>query len=820
MALARWGALVVLACVVHACHAETNTTNATNTSAAPTTPAFVDAKICEEGGEGTFFPAIEDEYKWSRGTKIVLYFLGMIWGFAGVGILADTFMTAIEHITAKESVELDEQGNQTFIKVWNPTVANLTLMALGSSAPEILLSLTDTIGAKKFYAGALGPSTIVGSAAFNLLVIIAVCTYSLEDYKRISQYEVYLVTAICSVFAYVWLLIILAGISPDIIQPWEAVVTLLFFPILVGVCYMLDARKCCFQTGKGQEAGDPLDLKQREQERVIMIDRIENTDGTTENVGFRQRANDDKVNRDIHHQLVRVRQGLQTTTSDDLEERPLTDDEKEELKKLLIEKQATKGQSRAAYRVQADKRLKGKKMEMVTETRGVEEVFDDTPKHLPPPPQFNPQDDTSMGYVTFAKDKAELLEGGSDAALRMPSGNAAVYLALHRIGAGKNAPDMHVRWATKGNTATSDKDFVAEEDGLVVFGAGESQKIISVEIIDDDIFETDEIFHVRLLDEDDEENNAKQRRSSSFAPSLEDSKAMQKSLSQSKIIGDVGAIIRQVDVTILNDDDMKTFSDRMTHLLNFNSHRFSLGKDHWKDQFIDELSFPAAEETIYTKLIFIILLPFAFCNALCPPVSIGGGWPCFGMSLAFVGLITACIGDIASLFGCSLGISDEITAITFVALGTSLPDTFASKTAALNEDDADAAITNVTGSNSVNVFLGLGLSWTVASFYWMFAPDAKKAEWRLRYPDQVEDWPDTAFYMPAGNLVFSVTVFTCCSLVAFAVLHIQRVYLPPGDYEEGGELGGPRGKVVAVFFVFMWLLYIVLSSLKSEGIIS
>ena len=44
-------------------------------------------------------------------------------------------------------------------QVWNPTVANLTLMALGSSAPEILLSLTDTIGAKKFYAGALGERT-------------------------------------------------------------------------------------------------------------------------------------------------------------------------------------------------------------------------------------------------------------------------------------------------------------------------------------------------------------------------------------------------------------------------------------------------------------------------------------------------------------------------------------------------------------------------------------------------------------------------------------------------------------------------------------
>lgn len=31
------------------------------------------------------------------------------------------------------------------VAVWNPTVANLTLMALGSSAPEILLSCIETI---------------------------------------------------------------------------------------------------------------------------------------------------------------------------------------------------------------------------------------------------------------------------------------------------------------------------------------------------------------------------------------------------------------------------------------------------------------------------------------------------------------------------------------------------------------------------------------------------------------------------------------------------------------------------------------------------
>ena len=52
-----------------------------------------------------------------------------------------------------------------------------------------------------------------------------------------------------------------------------------------------------------------------------------------------------------------------------------------------------------------------------------------------------------------------------------------------------------------------------------------------------------------------------------------------------------------------------------------------------------------------------------------------------------------------------------------MALGTSLPDTFASKAAAVNEKHADNAIGNVTGSNSVNVFLGLGLPWVIAAIY-------------------------------------------------------------------------------------------------------
>lgn len=56
--------------------------------------------------------------------------------------------------------------------------------------------------------------------------------------------------------------------------------------------------------------------------------------------------------------------------------------------------------------------------------------------------------------------------------------------------------------------------------------------------------------------------------------------------------------------------------------------------------------------------------------------------------------------------------------LRFVALGTSLPDTFASRIAAQNEKTADNAIGNITGSNSVNIFLGLGLPWVFATIYW------------------------------------------------------------------------------------------------------
>jgi solute carrier family 8 (sodium/calcium exchanger) len=80
--------------------------------------------------------------------------------------------------------------------------------------------------------------------------------------------------------------------------------------------------------------------------------------------------------------------------------------------------------------------------------------------------------------------------------------------------------------------------------------------------------------------------------------------------------------------------------------------------------------------------VHLICIGWKLFFAFVPPAHILGGWLCFVGSLAMIGIVTAVVGEFANLFGCVLGIKPAVTAITFVALGTSLPDTFASMAAA------------------------------------------------------------------------------------------------------------------------------------------
>jgi len=116
-------------------------------------------------------------------------------------------------------------------------------------------------------------------------------------------------------------------------------------------------------------------------------------------------------------------------------------------------------------------------------------------------------------------------------------------------------------------------------------------------------------------------------------------------------------------------------------------------------------------------------------------------------------------------------------------------DTFASKVAAVNDKYADSSIGNVTGSNAVNVFLGIGLAWSIAAIY--------------------HEAQGLTFEVDPGTLAMSVTVFCVFAVVTVCVILLRRKF--------GGELGGPP-KIkypTSIFLFFLWLMYIMISSLVS-----
>jgi len=801
----------------------------------------------------------------------ILYLLLLLWTFMGVGLFADVFMGAIEVITSsKRYVEYLDKNTpkQVEVYVWNATVANLTLMALGSSAPEILLSVIELLGGK-FFSGELGPSTIVGSAAFNLYIILAVCVVAIPKkngsepgFRKIAEQEVFYATSFSSVFAYLWLLIILQGTSPDVVDVPEALITLSFFPILVIICYLLDSGKCIkkkkdIDNDEGHITGIRLSAISKEEKKQSISGDL---------VRFR----------DIH-EVKAMLKGYQVKNHDP-----------DFLAEVVMHKKfEEKKVSRATYRVNANRLLTGgkpiipkkpdlskmKKIEVnvpnnedaligfhaikynVNESCGfidlqvncklqnkdteakLDNIFTVDYETGDEKDTATPDEDyeSTKGTLTFSagttsqKIRIKIVDDDEEendeiftVKLLNASGNAkldeskkeakvtiidndspgviefakkgeeekfsACYRVLENCGAvainivRKNGSQgtVSVKYATENgyiNAAMAGKDYEAQE-GTLEFTTGETEKIIKVPIIDDEDFEKNEEFFVKLS-------------------SPENCKL------GSQIV---------CKVVILNDDEVSKLGEQVFKLLNMNRDKHRLGSNDWKQQFIEAVEAPPEGSHCVSTVLHYLNVPWKLCAAMIPPTTFFNGWLCFVISLVFIGITTALIGDIASLFGCSIGFLDSVTAITVVALGTSLPDTFASKTAAVGDATADNSIGNVTGSNSVNVFLGLGLPWTIASIYWATQDKNDSELWDVWRQKVGDGYQKGNFVVPAGDLGFSVMIFCIFAVLTLGIITLRGKVLE-------GELGGKYTWPTAALFVLFWILYVTFSICKAYGII-
>ena len=253
-------------------------------------------------------------------------------------------------------------------------------------------------------------------------------------------------------------------------------------------------------------------------------------------------------------------------------------------------------------------------------------------------------------------------------------------------------------------------------------------------------------------------------------------------------------------VEIVTDAQRKQHVDALTQLLEKINREERIT---WGQQFLKATMLHPSknedgviEDISYLDAIFhFFSIGWAILFAFCPPAHWGGGFPCFVAALTFIGLLTALMSEFATVMGCVMGLKQSIVAITFIAIGTSIPDACASMKAARQSNYADAAVANITGANAVNVFFGLGIPWVIAVIY-------------SQKHDQV-------YHLPSQGLDLTVVLFFCGALLGLAILIFRRCCFK-------GELGGSRAVrvVSAIVLILIWIAYIVLSILGQIGYIS
>lgn len=414
-----------------------------------------------------------------------VYFFALLYLFIGVSIISDRFMAAIEVITSKEKeLVVRRPGREpqiVVVRVWNETVANLTLMALGSSAPEILLSIIE-IWAKNFQAGELGPGTIVGSAAYNLFVIIALCVFVIPDgeTRKIKHLRVFFVTATWSIFAYVWLYVILAVSSPKVVEVWEGILTFSFFPATVLTAYVADRRLLIYKyLHKGYrmnkrgvivqgEAGDSdggVELEIKTQIDGVSSEHIDSD--SSEAREFEQ------TRRDYIQTLRELRKRHPAMSL-------------EQLEVMAHEEVLGKGpKSRAFYRVQATRKMVG----AGNLSRKISE---------------RAQSDLSEVKAELQRAEAESIDIESVNAMRVffEPGHYTVMenvgtfeVGVTRVG-GDLSKACNVDYCTEDGSAEAGSDYVSAK-GTLTFAPGETRKTIQLSVIDDELFEEDEHFYIR-----------------------------------------------------------------------------------------------------------------------------------------------------------------------------------------------------------------------------------------------------------------------------------------------------------------------------------
>ncbi|KAJ9576818.1 hypothetical protein L9F63_006592 [Diploptera punctata] len=416
-----------------------------------------DNDTSQQCSDGLLLPVWTPVDNLSAGDRLargLVYFSAMIYLFIGVSIISDRFMAAIEVITSQEKeITVRKKNGETqilVVRVWNETVANLTLMALGSSAPEILLSIIE-IYAKNFEAGDLGPGTIVGSAAYNLFVIIAICVAVIPDgevrKKNICEF-----------------------ISVGEVEVWEGILTFLFFPATVLTAYIADRRLLIYKYLHKNYRMNRRGVIVQSEGDVEMVNKANHVDGGLKSL-------EDEAQSEEVREFEQNRREYINTLRELRKKYPAMD--LEQLEIMAQEEVLNKGpKSRAFYRIQATRKMVGGGNIMKKIQERAQSDLSEVKA------QIQREEDAGT-KVYFDPGHYTVMENVGDFEVRVV-----------REGGDLNQVLM-VDYATEDGSANAGSDYIGAR-GTLVFRPGETVQTFRLQVIDDDVFEEDEHFYVRL----------------------------------------------------------------------------------------------------------------------------------------------------------------------------------------------------------------------------------------------------------------------------------------------------------------------------------
>jgi len=205
------------------------------------------------------------------------YSIGVLYMFLALAIVCDEFFVpALEEMASSRHMNLPMD------------VAGATLMAAGGSAPELFSSLFGT-----FQRNDIGFGTIIGSAVFNVLFVIAMCAVFAKETLVLTWWPLFR-DSVCYAVGLVVLSIFVGVTSKEQIELWEAIVLFLLYIVYVLVMWK-NAKIYKYFTGKElvypeeetdkTGADDDHDQRERPPPAVVPVERATSNEQSSDAPG-------------------------------------------------------------------------------------------------------------------------------------------------------------------------------------------------------------------------------------------------------------------------------------------------------------------------------------------------------------------------------------------------------------------------------------------------------------------------------------------------------------------------------------------------------